>query len=162
MTYCRSCGSTIYSTSSCNWRTNGTGLPFTHKTRQIVTSSKYHSVHCFHLIHSNRYMNLCIMVILHFHWFHNNTIWPSIATTDYISISEQFTFDSSVSTTQVCLSVVTLEDELVEDLETVVIAATGNHHGISVSGTPVTLEVHSRECELIISTKCVYYRGIYF
>ena len=81
--------------------------------------------------------------------------------TDYISVSEQFTFDSSVSTTQVCLFVVTLEDELVEDAETVVIAATGNH-GISVSGTPVTLEVHSRECELIVSNKCVhYYRGIH-
>ena len=54
---------------------------------------------------------------------------------------------------QVCLSVATLEDELVEDLETIVIAATGIH-GISVSGSPVTLEVHSRECELIMSNKC--------
>ena len=68
--------------------------------------------------------------------------------TDYISASEQFTFDSSVSTTQVCLSIVTLEDELVEESETIVIAATGVH-GISVSGSPVTVEVHSRECELI-------------
>ena len=49
---------------------------------------------------------------------------------------------------QVCLSVATLEDELVEDLETIVIAATGIR-GISVSGSPVTLEVHSRECKLM-------------
>ena len=68
--------------------------------------------------------------------------------TDYISASEQFTFDSSSSTTQVCLSIVTLEDELVEESETIVIAATGVH-SISVSGSPVTVEVHSRECELI-------------
>ena len=68
---------------------------------------------------------------------------------DYVSASEQFTFDSSVSTTQVCLSVVTLEDELVEDSETLVVAATGIR-GISVSGSPVTLEVHSTECELMI------------
>ena len=68
--------------------------------------------------------------------------------TDYISASEQFTFDSSASTTQVCLSIATLEDELIEDSETIVIAATGIH-GISVSGSPVTLEVHSRECEPI-------------
>ena len=40
----------------------------------------------------------------------------------------------------------TLEDELVEESETVVIAATGVN-GISLSGSPVTLEVHSREGE---------------
>ena len=71
------------------------------------------------------------------------------AGTDYVSTSEQFTFDSSVSTTPVCLSVMTLEDELVEDSETIVIAATGIR-GISVSGSPVTLEVHSRECEAML------------
>ena len=41
----------------------------------------------------------------------------------------------------------TLEDELVEESETIVIAATGIR-GISLSGSPVTLEVHSRECEI--------------
>ena len=45
-----------------------------------------------------------------------------------------------------CLSIATLEDELVEDSETIVIAATGVR-GIAVSGSPATLEVNSRECE---------------
>jgi hypothetical protein len=73
-----------------------------------------------------------------------STSSTATAGTDYVSASERFTFDSSVSTKQVCLSIATLEDELVEDSETIVIAATGVR-GIAVSGSPATLEVNSRE-----------------
>lgn len=68
---------------------------------------------------------------------------------DYISATQQFTLDSSVTTTQVCVSIMTLEDELVEGIETISITATGVS-GISLSGSPATLEVHSRECEFIL------------
>ena len=64
---------------------------------------------------------------------------------DYISASEVFIFTPSTISTQVCMPILTLEDELVEDVETVSIAAIGTT-GIVVSGSPVSLEIHSREC----------------
>ena len=67
---------------------------------------------------------------------------------DYVRASQQFVFDSSVSATQVCMPVMTLEDELVENPETVSIVASAIS-GISLSGSPATLEIHSRECELL-------------
>lgn len=44
----------------------------------------------------------------------------------------------------------TLEDEVVEDTETVLIAATRTSN-LSLSGSPDTLEIHSKECELTLS-----------
>ena len=55
--------------------------------------------------------------------------------------------DSEVAETQVCLPVLTLEDMLVEDPETVSVVATGAT-GISITGSPATLFIHSRECRL--------------
>ena len=72
------------------------------------------------------------------------------AGTDYVSTNQQFILDSSVTTTQVCLPVITLEDEFVEELETISIIATEVSGGISISGSPVSLQIHSREGMYII------------
>ena len=66
---------------------------------------------------------------------------------DYVGASQDFAIDSSVAETQVCLSVMSLEDELVEETETVAVTATGVTGGISLTGSPATLQIHSRECE---------------
>lgn len=54
-----------------------------------------------------------------------------------------------MTATQVCMSIMTLEDELVEGIETITITATGVS-GVLLSGSPATLEVHSRESELVL------------
>lgn len=84
----------------------------------------------------------------------------SSAGADYVSASQDFVFDPSMTTTQVCMSILTLEDELVEDTETISIAATGIS-GLSLSGSPATLEIHSRECEptLPVCKGFFLYRG---
>ena len=70
--------------------------------------------------------------------------------TDYIAASQEFAVGSEgVAETVVCLSVLTLEDEFVEEPETVSVVATAlSATGISLAGSPASLIIHSRECEL--------------
>ena len=50
------------------------------------------------------------------------------------------------------MSVVTLEDDLVEEeSETVSVAISGISGGISLTGSPATLQIHSRECESTVT-----------
>ena len=64
---------------------------------------------------------------------------------DYIAASQEFQIGYGVAETQVCLPVVTLEDELVEDPETLSVVVTGLTAGVSFTGSPATLLIHSNE-----------------
>ena len=59
--------------------------------------------------------------------------------------------DSAMPDTQVCMPILTLEDDLVEQTENVLILAS-SVGGVIVSGSPMSLELHSREC------KSLYYK----
>ena len=69
---------------------------------------------------------------------------------DYLSASQVFMLDSAMPDTQVCMPILTLEDDLVEQTESVLIVAS-SVGGIEVSGSPTALEIHSRECESLYS-----------
>ena len=75
---------------------------------------------------------------------------------DYLTASQEFTFDSAMPDTQVCMPILTLEDDLVEQTESVLVVAT-SISGVVVSGSPMSLEIHSKECEFLCYETCTKY-----
>ncbi|CAI8052979.1 Extracellular matrix protein 3, partial [Geodia barretti] len=75
---------------------------------------------------------------------------------DYIAASQEFQIGSGIAETQVCLPVMTLEDELVEDPETLSVVVTGLTAGVSFTGSPATLLIHSNEAVYYQLVETVY------